>query len=191
MNIKLFENFKGNDLIVVDIQPSYRLHFNFEMEDFINYLYNYDNIYYLYNGKELGYEGEDEILDWLIDYSLDINKVDLNFFEKGYGFYRDLMEYLDEDKIVKLGKFLKDRKYYDLRDINDSDVKELIENEFPENYINGHDFYFCLRDDIYEFLKNVNNPILVGGGKYECLKEIEILLKIFNINYKIDNKFVY
>jgi len=189
--IKLFEKFNSKDLIVVDIQPSYRIHFGFKVEDFINYMYNFDKIYYLYNGKEMGMEDNVEILSWLVEYGLDLDEVNIDFFEKGYGFYRDLMEYLDEDKIIKLGKFLKDKRYYDLREINDKDVHELVENEFPRKYVNGHNYFFCLRDDIYEHIRYANNPVLVGGGQYECLKEVEILMQIFNMNYEINYTFVY
>jgi hypothetical protein len=51
MRFKLFENFGNRDLIVVDIQPTYRIHFSFEVEDFIKYMNKFDKVYYLYNGK--------------------------------------------------------------------------------------------------------------------------------------------
>lgn len=191
MRFKLFENFNSKDLIVVDIQPSYRIHMNFNIEDFIKYMYKFDTIYYLYNGKEMGMEDENEILEWLVDYGLDESEVNIDFYEKGYGFYRDLMEYLDEDKIVQLGKFLKDKRYYDLREINDKDVHELIDNEFPREYVNGNNYFFCLRDDIYEHIQYVNNPVLVGGGEYECLKEVEILMQIYDMNYELNYDFIY
>jgi hypothetical protein len=138
----------------------------------------------------MGYEDEYEILDWLREYGYE-DDANIEFYEKGYGFYRDLMEYLDEELIVKLGKYLKYNRYWDLRDINHKDVKKLVKDKFPEQYANGHNYFFCLRDDIYKFLKGAHKPVMIGGGQYECLKEIELLLQIYNVDYDLNYEFIY
>lgn len=67
------ENLKTyNKIIVVDIQPSYIDYINFDIEDFTNWLNKNKNskILYLFNGKELGYEDEYDIKNWLYDNGL-------------------------------------------------------------------------------------------------------------------------
>ena len=45
--------------------------------------------------------------------------------------------------------------------------------------------------DVFEYLDGKSNIVLCGGGKNECLKEIEIILMIQNTKYNLLNKFVY
>ncbi|NPV13085.1 MAG: hypothetical protein HPY57_15065 [Ignavibacteria bacterium] len=72
----MFENFRtekypNKKIIIVDIQPSYRIHMNMDMTDFTEWLnhHKYLDILYLYNGPDLGYEDENEIKDWLYIYN--------------------------------------------------------------------------------------------------------------------------
>jgi hypothetical protein len=109
-------------LIVVDIQPTYNPYFNFNLSEFIEYLNSdlYDIILYLYNGKEFGYEDNNEIFYWLIENGLnDELEYRITFFEKNYGFFRDFMDSgYQEDDIVNIGKYLIENNINDSRDIH-------------------------------------------------------------------------
>lgn len=182
----------SNSLIVVDIQPSYKKYFGFKVSDLCDHLINsdYDKILYLYNGPELGMETKDDIFNFLIEDGLDYDeeKVEqipnMTFYEKNYAFFRDMMDYgYDEDDIIKLIKYMIDNKIDNSQDIDDETFEELDIEPLGSNRI--------WIPDVLEELKKYNNIILCGGGRNECLREIEIALKVLNKPYKLLNKFVY
>jgi soluble P-type ATPase len=45
--------------------------------------------------------------------------------------------------------------------------------------------------EVMEELKKYNNPVLMGGGINECLREVELALMALNKPYKIYKKFTY
>jgi hypothetical protein len=61
---------QNGTLIVVDIQPEYEKSFGFSMNEFIDFLLHsrYEQIYYLYNGKDtLDMSTEGELIEWLLE----------------------------------------------------------------------------------------------------------------------------
>jgi hypothetical protein len=43
-----------------------------------------------------------------------------------------------------------------------------------------------------EFLDKIRgNILLTGGSRYECLKEVELVLKTLEKNYELYEKFIY
>ena len=183
----------SNSLIVVDIQPSYKKYFGFKVSDLCDHLINsdYDKILYLYNGPELGMETKDDILNFLIEDGLDYDeeKVEqipnMTFYEKNYAFFRDMMDDgYDEDDIIKLIKYMIDNKIDNSQNIDDETFEELD----IEPLGSGNRIWI---PEVLDELKKYNNIILCGGGRNECLREIEIALKVLNKPYKLLNKFVY
>jgi len=200
---------ENKNLVVVDIQPEYEKSFTFKTSDFVDYLINsdYDEIYYLYNGKDtLDMIGEDELKDWLIQNSIysdeiyeKLNKI--NFYDKGYAFFRYCIdEGISDDDIIALIKFMIEKnindsrelnkefwdefiyRYKDYLDLNPQDVRNLL--EFSEDAVNI--------PDLMDYLKKIKGEItLVGGGLEECLKEVIIALKVLNKEYKLDSKWTY
>lgn len=151
---------------------------------------DYSNILYLYNGPELGMEDSNDILNFIIEEGLDYDeeKVDklpyMTFYEKGYAFYRDMMDSgYSSDDIIKLIKFMIENKYKTSEDLSEEEWEELdIEDPSPNRiFIPG----------VLTELKKYNNIVLCGGGRDECLKEIEICLDVLGKPYKLLNKFVY
>lgn len=189
-NFYLIESTK-NELVVVDVQPAYKNYIKFNIESFINYIkqQDYSRILYLFNGPDFGFETEQEIQEWLfekVEYDDDLCEFigTFKFYEKNYGFYRDLMDSdYDEADIIKLIKYMNDKKETDSRDLEDSEWEKLkIENPAPNHiYI----------PDVIDILKGHNNIHLCGGGKKECLKEVEICLKVLGKDYKLLDKWVY
>jgi len=183
----------SNSLIVVDIQPSYKKYFGFKVSDFCDHLINsdYSKILYLYNGPELGMESKDDIFNFLIEDGLnyDEEKVEqfpnMTFYEKNYAFFRDMMDDgYDEDDIIKLIKYMIDNKIDNSQNIDDETFEELD----IEPLGSGNRIWI---PEVLDELKKYNNIILCGGGRNECLREIEIALKVLNKPYKLLNKFVY
>lgn len=182
----------GETLIVVDIQPEYKKYMKFKLSDFCDHLIeeDYSKILYLFNGPDLGFGDSDEILKFLYEDGLDYDeeKIEslptIKFFEKGYAFYRDMMDedYSDSD-IIKLIKYMLKHDYNTSEDLSDEEWKELDIEDLAPNRI--------FIPDVLDKLKDCNNIVLCGGGRNECLKEIEICLNVLNKPYKLLNKFIY
>ncbi len=178
-------------LLVVDIQPGYSQFISFSLSSFIDYLNSYKGtINYIFNGPELGYEDEEELIDWLVENGLDYETLDnINFIPKTYGWIRDPMDSgMDEEDIVEVLKHMIKKKYYDSRDIEEYEIDKLkISEEFKE-YMNSSSFGL---PDIFEEIKKLPKSLLVGGGENECLLEMELTMNAMNIKYKRNNKFIY
>lgn len=184
-------------LIVVDIQPEYQKSFTFAIEDFTSYLNStrYKRKVILFNGPDLGFQTKEELHMWYIENGLS-ESVRLEFFDKGYAFFRYCMDSgIDDEDIVKLIRFMKDNNINDSRQIaesglwdefekkyNNKELRELL--EFSGDCINIPD----LMDYLLQF---GNNLILTGGAQAECLREVQIALAANGQNYVIDKKFLY
>lgn len=192
--ITIFEKFRtehypNKKIIIVDIQPSYRIHMNMEMETFTNWLNHHDylDVLYLYNGPELGYEDENEIRQWLYDYGLDSDR-NIEFFEKGYAFFRDLMDSgVNDEQIVSLGKYMIKNNILDNRNIT-----EHIDG-VDDRWLNGdYAFYIPeLQDKLLEFLDKNDKPLIIGGGEFECFKEVLLLLEMNDFECDKESQFIY
>lgn len=205
---KLLENsninpLNGVNLICVDIQPEYEQVIGFDLNVFTNYLNQNQSVMksltFLYNGnKTLDMITENEYIHWLVDNGLNEEVIyDSIFYDKGYAFFRYCIDnYIDEDEIIDLVKYMNDNYINDSRDIDnemwlsfmreydydESNVRELL--EFANDAINIPDLMHFLSD----FTTNIS---LCGGGVNECLKEVEIALKALNRDYNVLSKFLY
>jgi len=190
------EKYDNKKLIIIDIQPTYRIHMNMDMTDFTHWLneHDYFNILYLYNGPDFGYEDEYEIRDWLRDYDLE-DSSNMSFFEKNYAFFRDFMDNdVDDDEIVKVGKYLIEKDIRDIREIDEEDRKYLLENvDIDEKFLNG-DWSFYIpeaKDELMSFLNKGDKPLCIGGGEYQCFKEIILLLRMLDFEWDEESQFIY
>ena len=183
----------SEDLVIVDIQPAYKKSIHFSISKFCDFLIesDYRKVLYLYNGPDLGLDSEDDVMNWLIEDGLDYDeeKIDnlpnMNWFEKGYAFFRNMMDVgYDEEDIIKTIKKMLSEKVNDSRDLEDGDWKSINVEPIPSG-----DCIFI--PDVLDVLENYNNIVLVGGGKNECLKEVEICLKVLGKPYKTLDKWVY
>ena len=191
--INILNEIKVKQLLIVDIQPAHKTYIsNSLLNNFVSYLNtnSFGNITFLYNGRDLGYsDSENSLQDWLI-YDLGVNEdvvYDIDFVEKSYGFFRGAMGIsIDEDDIVKTAQYLIKNKKYDSRDLEE---EEFIKNNLPIELYNNEDGIYL--PDIINDLKHVNNATLIGGGKDECLLEIELLLQSMKKKYKLDKSLIY
>ena len=191
---KLNEN-SSRDLIIVDIQPAYKDGIYFDMYEFADYINenadNFNRIFFLYNGEELGLDSWQDISYWYEEHGLDSITVSGEEFEKNYGFFRDLMDNsVDYDDIVNIGKYMLQNNITMSSEIERSVLESFeLEDEIIENILNdGYNMYI---PDVSELLENVTNPILVGGGQDECLAEVEILLQILDKDYSLNHDWIY
>jgi hypothetical protein len=196
----MFEQYSGRDLIIIDIQRAYADSCEYLVDDMIEYLdeNDFNSVLYLYNGEELGFGNfQEEVSSWIYDITEDENiyeQIDqIEDFDKGYGFFRaamDSMDGNDTDDIVGLIKYMIDNDINDSRDIEDENGDTVdIYSKFGVSGLDSGDMVSI--PDVIDTLKYKNNPILIGGGRDECLAEIEILLQTLDIDYDLYEPLVY
>lgn len=198
---KLLETYSGNVLVCVDIQPSYEDFLTFDTYKFGQFLNesNFNQIIYLFNGPDLGMEDSDEIASWLFDEcGVEEDVLDnIMFFEKGYAFFRYLMdEGVDEDSIVSIIRYMYSNGFNDSRDLSEEDWDEYVNQNQNVNSEEVREYLENAGDcviipELLDFMSNYNNISICGGGKDECLREVEIALDVLGKNYKEINEFIY
>ncbi len=141
---------------------------------------------------------EYDYVEWLYNIGMEKNTIDnLIFYDKGYAFFRYCIDnQIEEDIIVSLVRYMIKNDITDSRDINkplwEKYIKEntnLNTNEIRELLDMAGDMIYI--PDLVDELKKYNNIVLMGGGKDECLKEVEIALKAINKPYQKENRFIY
>ena len=194
--LKLFENFSNKTLINIDIQPAYSKSIDF-LNSWVNMINSYDSNYriiFMYNGDEYDYS-QSEYIHWLNEIGINEEVLENSiFYSKYYSFFRYPMDFgIDEDSIVNLVKFMIENKINDSRDINKDFWNKFIEeygNEDIRQLIELSDDCIYI-PELISFLKNYSNIIICGGGRLECLKEVEIALKALDKSYETYDEFIY
>lgn len=189
----------GKHFMVVDVQPEYKNGFGGMAEDIVEYITDniekMTGITFLYNGDSLGMISENEYFSWWYELGLNEEILDrINFYDKGYAFFRYCMESgIEDESIVNLVKTMIEYDVTDSRELDeefwnefinrygDEDIREIL--ELSDDCINI--------PDLMDYLKDFNNIVLIGGGQYECLKEVEIALDALNKDYTTWERFVY
>lgn len=198
-----------NNSIVVDIQPVYEKSFYWMTQNFskhiVNLLTNGKKVLYFFNGSESGIseDNKQSITYWLVEnypyannenddyydeqekiYNLILNNC--HWIDKGYGFFRELMDIgIEENKIIKIIRYLYVNKLRSLKDADPFVIENLIDERLSRNV----DFY-CPNIEI-DLLKRFNGSHIMGGYEHECLKEITLLMNAFNIKYTLLKQFTF
>jgi len=193
---------KNVPCIVVDVQPEYDNYIHFDKEKMGMFLENQKaSILVYYNGVDTGLSNDSDfdVMDYWHD---EIVKAD-DFFErvvledKGFGYFRSWMSFgVSDAGIIKTIRLMYQNK------VNDS--RQLFGGEDSDDYkINmqallGADWNdYCIDDPLtvewtsVAQLKKFNGSYIMGGGRRECLREVELLMNAFNIKYKRVEDFVY
>lgn len=193
------DSFKGKDIVSVDIQQEYQSYFTFKTGDWGRFLtknWEGNNIVFLYNGESMGMTDEGGYKDWLLNY-IDYELLDdATYYDKGYAYFRFCMdEGIDDELTVKFVRFMMANGINDSRDL-DKEAWNRFVNETGANAQDIRDLLETADDminipDLMEELKRYSNPLLMGGGINECLKEVELALMALNKPYTIYKKFIY
>lgn len=131
------------------------------------------------------------------EYAGEIDWDRFTIVDKGYGYFRTWM---DSDvapaTIIKVIRYLYQEKLSDSRLLFGGEDSSGYPNKMAE-FI-GEEFQKWMLDDpiIVQWtsvsqLKKFNGAYLVGGGRNECLREVELLMNAFNIKYKRIDSLVY
>jgi len=203
MNFKNFHLLKENSsrpIIVVDVQPEYSGIYDGEenplFQEIIDFCKNSTGKILMFVNAEQDGLTSDTINDikiyWEDSGFDDWNRVEIE--DKGYGFLRGWMDNNVSDRNI-----IKALRQMYLLKINDS--REIIENfdddEAQEKWkeiLNDPDIPI---DPLMVFpksirkLKEYEGSLLIGGGRNECLREVELIMNAFNIKYKRIDSLIY
>jgi len=167
-------------LIVVDVQPAYQDACEDIIYDIIDKINNTNQpIIFFYVGKEMDCDRKSDVIGYLLENGIEENRIDgIRFIEKDYGFIRTWMDAgVSHDTIIKTIQYMKKNQINDTRDFDENDWKKTVGNQYSKPVYTEELFVMPnFNQKIFE-LSNVDNFELIGGGRYECLLEIDLYLQ--------------
>lgn len=186
----------SKNMIIVDIQPEYEHVFKFKMWEFTDFLNTQaKDILYFYNGEGTGFSSDSDqsMKNWLFENDLDTPTMrKIQFVDKGYGFFRSLMdEGVDKGLIIKAIRHMFKKKVWDSRDIDIEEWENVLDGDVTAiRMLEGGDM-ISIPDINLSTLKKFSGAYIMGGGKNECLAEVELLMSAFNIRATQVRKYIY
>jgi len=186
-------------LVVVDIQPEYESNTPFDIGDMLRKAAeDYSEVLFLFNGEDtLGMISESALKDFYFE-KLDYDEEafeDLlgksTFFDKGYGFFRDVMDSevcFDRSSIVKIVKYMIDNDVQDIRDLDEDDVDAIGVSELLFDDLEDYGFYL---PELADELPRWSGSDLAGGARNECMAEVEILGAAQGLSFNHIDDFIY
>jgi hypothetical protein len=206
----------NHPMIVVDVQPEYA-YYTPQTEkicaDIIRFVTKQTGpVLMLVNAEDSGvsadtkefitqYWNNIDVEDWDDeDPSVVTNNVNwsrFTFIDKGYGHLRSWMDQgVPPAVIIKVIRAMYQEKVNDSRELfggEDSDEYEAGMQTLMGNYVSHAIGGDCISVGwaCVATLKKFSGAYLVGGGRNECLREVELLMNAFNIKYKRIDSLVY
>ena len=196
----LLESGPGGSLIIVDVQPEYQSNIGFDVGEMLqNALENYSKILVLWNGPDLSMSSRDELVGYYYQSFLDVGGTDeefdellgkCTFYDKGYGFFRDLMDHpcFDEDSVVAIVRYMLDNDVRDIRELTPEDVEQIGIDDLLVDDLEGYGFFV---PDLRDVLPRWSGSDICGGSVDECLAEVEILAQAMGLRFKRLGDFTY
>lgn len=114
--------------------------------------------------------------------------------DKGYGYFREFMDDGVEPRlIVKLIRYMYRERVNDARDLvfPDEGARTPEQAELAQLLDDYHGVSLHINWTSVAQLRKFNGAYIVGGGRNECLREVELLMNAFNIKYKRIDSLVY
>ena len=197
---------RSHPIIVVDVQPEYCNH-TAVCEKIIKFVVNQTGPVLMFvNAENMGLTGDtvnDIVYWWEETAGLEYNKkedeyvsnIDWSRFkivDKGYGYLRSWMDNdVSAGAIIRVIRAMYSNRISDSRDFEDIDpelLPKLVGSEWDAWMY--HEPIITNWTSIAQ-LKQFSGAYIVGGGRNECLREVELLMNAFNISYKRIDNLVY
>lgn len=181
-------------LIVVDIQPEYHASCGNITADVIEKINQTEKpIFFFYVGKRvLGLDSQEDVMGYLLEHGIDENKLgQIRFIEKAYGFFRAWMDEGVSPEIIEKALFLMERENIrNSREFEHQHWVEIAGEDYWDNYaLHDHCIYWPEFDD--RAFKHTDNFELIGGGRDECLLEIDYYLRAKGKKVTINEQLCY
>jgi len=115
----------------------------------------------------------------------------ITWIDKGYGYLREVMDRgIDEKLIIKTIREMYQQRVTDSRDLFDGDGDQLVEflgdEEAASAVMDGMSVNWL---SVTELKKHAG--YIMGGGREECLREVELLMSAFNLKHRQIEEFMY
>lgn len=196
MKVEGLNESQSTTVLVVDVQPTYDKGARTIVGPLCDFLNRTSGrIVALFNGDQFTEDLQSDVANYLAENGLDPFILgDVEFLEKGYAFFRNWMDSDVPDRIII--KVIRAMVMQDKPDSRMLDMATVLtEAEIEE--LDSHSHYWR-EDMIYlpdfmtvKQLRGLSPFYMVGGGRNECLREIELICNAFNIRYRRIDKFVY
>jgi 3-polyprenyl-4-hydroxybenzoate decarboxylase len=175
----------SSNILVVDVQRAYEPYCKRVAGKIMDLLNNSTGkVLILYNG-ETANETEDDVIEYMVRNGLDEDLAyTLPKIQKEYGFFRNWMDQGVSDKtIIAAIRFLVQHKEIETFEM-ESELPESILDELNKCGVSLDNDSLQIPELSVAMLKNLSPFYMCGGGRSECLREIELLCNAFNIRYR-------
>lgn len=193
--LKTFENINSKNLIIIDVQKSFRKFFSemylYELKKYCN---NFQNVYQIWDNH---HEGKNVEKDYLYDESPEIPiSDDLYFFPNQKELIEKRYNYDVDGDFYR--KILSQSVYDEIEQKENNDTIK-VGDIFPTEkgtyivYIGNNHKWHHLSKKLYDLLKSLGGQevTIVGGADSECLEDIFIAAKSLGVNIKRNWKYIY
>lgn len=202
---ELFET-KSSPCIVVDVQPEYTgINDGSELpwiDDMMQFLNRQTGPILMFVNAENDGLTADTVAD-IREYWSDSGFTDwdrVTIVDKGYGYFRGWMDGgIPEKFIIATIRLMYQQRVDDSRELFGGEDSDTYREEFARWFAHN-DVPFeegVLSDPLsinwtsVSQLKKFGGGYIMGGGRNECLREVELLLNAFNIRARRINDFIY
>ncbi len=182
-------------VLLVDLQPGYGGGIGrYLMRDVLVELSRLPEsvpLYAFYVNEELSGDTLESVQDFWREHGADESLIErIDWREKSYAFFRGWMDNgVASDDIVAVARALRERSLWDSREADEALLTSLSER--------GAELCDPLwRDEnverLCEELTRLHGPLLTaGGGREECLAEVELALDAWNVPFERQNHLTY
>ncbi len=205
------EEGRSTSVIVVDVQPAYSRGNERLFEGIIRFVNNQTGAVLMFVNAEQDMMTDDTVDDIKAYWEDTIRgeKVDLEenphpinwsrfqIVDKGYGYFRSWIDQGISDRtIIKTIRLMYQNKVNDSRELFGGELSDGYAEKF-EQFVGPEFEHWMLSDGItvnwtsVAQLKRFSGSYIVGGGRNECLREVELLMNAFNIKYRRISSMVY
>jgi hypothetical protein len=187
---------QNSKCIVVDVQPAYTTDLPW-IDDMMGWLNKQGPVLMFVNAENDGLT--DDTIPAIQEYWQESGYADQSWnktevVDKGYGYFRGWMDQgVSDNAIIQAIRVMYQQKVTDSRELfggDDSEhyVEQMAALGIPEEVL---DDALSVEWTSVGQLKKYNGAYIMGGGRDECLREVELLMNAFNIKYKRVEDFVY
>lgn len=186
-------------LVIVDVQPGYDEDKNYGCENILHQTLEKINstdqrIICFYVGPELGGDSKDDVMFYYLKNGIDEFKLSkIHFIEKDFGFLRNWMDIgINEDVIINTVAYMKANNLNNTDNFSEQDWQMATCGEHKKNpilqqeMINFPYFHHKVFDK-----PEIDNIEIIGGGRFECLLEIDLYLKGLGKTTTINEELCY
>lgn len=180
-------------LLVCDVQPGFHSGCHEILQNVVDKINATDqNIIYFYVGKSLDMDSKYDVIAYLLENGVDEYKIDgMRFIEKGYGYFRGWMDNGVNDAITlrAIEQMIKTQRL-DTREFTEEDWQVVTKGKHYSVLDTDPIFYPDFPEKMFK-MNGVDGFEMIGGGRNECLKELELYLQAHGKKLTVNEDLCY